>query len=120
MADEICVGARAELPPGTIKGAGPYAVGNAAGKLFAVTRRCRHLRADLAGGTIDPDGCLVCPWHAARYDVETGRMIEGPQGAFAKVPGLGTAYKMVTRVLPLGRGRVTERDGTLYVSEPAD
>jgi hypothetical protein len=51
MADEICVGPAAELPPGTIKGAGRFAVGNAAGKRFAVTRRCRHLRADLAAGS---------------------------------------------------------------------
>ena len=31
-------------------------------------------------------------------------------------PGLGTVYKALTRVVPLGRGRVVERDGILYVS----
>jgi nitrite reductase/ring-hydroxylating ferredoxin subunit len=115
MADEIRVGPASELVPGTIKGAGRYAVGNAAGERFAVTRRCRHLRADLAGGSIDADGCLVCPWHGARYDVATGRMIEGPGGIFAKVPGLDSAYKLLTRVLPLGRGELSERDGDVYV-----
>jgi nitrite reductase/ring-hydroxylating ferredoxin subunit len=115
MAEEICVGPTSSLPPGTIKGAGPYAVGNAGGTLFAVTRRCRHLRADLAGGSIDTHGCLVCPWHGARYDVETGEMVEGPGGAFAKVPGLGSAFKLLTKVLPLGRGEVTERGGDVYV-----
>ena len=94
---------------------GRYAVGNAGGQLFAVTRRCRHLGADLAGGSIDGDGCLVCPWHGARYDVSSGRMTLGPQGAFAKVPGLDAAYRLLTRVLPLGRGDVVERDGTLFV-----
>jgi hypothetical protein len=44
MPDEIYVATASELPPGTIKGAGRYAVGNADGKRFAVTRRCRHLR----------------------------------------------------------------------------
>jgi len=42
-------------------------------------------------------------------------MVEGPQGVFAKVPGLGASFKALTRVLPLGRGEVVERDGVLYV-----
>lgn len=115
MSDEVEVGPAAELQAGDVVGAGGYAVGDAAGRRFAVTRRCRHLRADLADGSIDDDGCLVCPWHGAVYDVATGRMTRGPQGAFAKVPGLGAAIKMLTRVIPLGRGEVTERDETLYV-----
>lgn len=115
MATEHEVGPAAELTPGEIWGAGPYAVGNAAGDVFAVTRRCRHLRADLAGGSIADDGCLVCPWHGAKYDVDTGQMTRGPQGIFAKVPGLGLSFRLLTRVLPLGRGEVTERDGTLFV-----
>jgi len=80
-----------------------------------VTRHCRHLYADLANGSIDGEGCLVCPWHGSKYDVETGRMVRGPQGVFAKIPGLGTAYKALTQVLPLGRGRVVERDDVLFV-----
>ncbi len=115
MGDETRVGPASELTPGQIAGAGRYAVGNAAGELFAVGRRCRHLRADLAGGSIDDDGCLVCPWHGAKYDVATGRMVRGPQGNFAKIPGLGAATKLLTHVLPLRRGKVEERDGTLYV-----
>jgi nitrite reductase/ring-hydroxylating ferredoxin subunit len=115
MSEEIEVGPVSELSPGTVKGAGRYAVGNAGGDLFAVTRRCRHLFADLAGGRIDKNGCLVCPRHGSRYDVRTGRMVRGPQGIYAKIPGLGAAYRILTRVLPLGRGRLVERDGTLYV-----
>jgi nitrite reductase/ring-hydroxylating ferredoxin subunit len=115
MSGEIEVGPVSELSPGTVKGAGRYAVGNAGGDLFAVTRRCRHLFADLAGGRIDNNGCLVCPRHGSRYDVRTGRMVRGPQGIYAKIPGLGAVYRILTRVLPLGRGRLVERDGTLYV-----
>lgn len=115
MADEVEVGPAAELVPGVVRGAGPYAVGNSQGALFAVTRRCRHLRADLAEGSIDDDGCLVCPWHGAKYEVDTGRMVRGPQGIFAKIPGLGLGFRLLTRVLPLGRGTVEERDGTLFV-----
>jgi nitrite reductase/ring-hydroxylating ferredoxin subunit len=98
-----------------VRGAGPYAVGNADGELFAVTRRCRHLRADLAGGSIDDDGCLVCPWHGAKYDVATGQMTLGPQGIFARIPGLSEGFRLLTKVLPLGRGKVIERDGTVFV-----
>ncbi len=115
MAQEREVAPASELTPGTVVGAGRYAVGNANGELFAVTRRCRHLYADLANGRIDKDGCLVCPWHASKYDVKTGRMVRGPQGVFAKIPGLDAATMALTRVLPLGRGEVTVRDGTVYV-----
>lgn len=110
---EIC--AADDLTPGTVLGGGRWAVGNADGTRFAVTRRCRHLYADLAKGSIDSKGCLVCPWHGSKYDVRSGRMVRGPQGIFAKIPGLGTSFMLLTRVLPLGRGRVAERRGTIYV-----
>ncbi len=95
-----------DVPPGSVTGSGPYAVGNN-GDYFAVGRRCRHLRADLADGSIDAEGCLVCPWHGAAYDVRTGRMTRGPQGAFAKIPGLDAAYVALTKAWPLSVGRVS-------------
>ena len=71
----------AELPPGAVRGSGSWAVGNSGDDgYFAVSRRCRHQLADLAEGSIDADGCLVCPWHRSRYDVRTGEMVEGPRG----------------------------------------
>ena len=116
MRDGLRVGPVFEVSPGHVVGAGPFAVGNAAGDLFALGRHCRHLGADLGGGSIAGDGCLVCPWHAAKYDVGTGRMVAGPQGVFARIPGLGATLKFVTRVLPLRRGALEETDGILYVS----
>ena len=53
------VGPVADLPAGAVVGAGGYAVGNIDGGLFAVSRRCRHLGADLANGTLDEHGHLV-------------------------------------------------------------
>jgi nitrite reductase/ring-hydroxylating ferredoxin subunit len=87
MAQEIEVGPASELVPGVVRGADRYAVENANGQFFAVTRRCRHMGADLAKGPVDQEGCLVCQWHGARYNVATGRMTRGPQGFFATVPG---------------------------------
>ncbi len=103
-----------DVAPGTVTGVEGYAVGDN-GEYFAVGRRCRHLRADLAEGTIDAEGCLVCPWHQAAYDVKTGRMTRGPQGAFAKVPGLDAFYRALTKAWPLSRGTVTRDGGDLVV-----
>lgn len=104
----------ADVPSGSVTGSGDYAVGDN-GEYFAVGRRCRHLRADLAEGSIDADGCLVCPWHQAAYDVKTGAMVRGPQGAFAKVPGLDAFYRALTRAWPLKRGTVTVDGDDLVV-----
>ena len=97
---------RTEVPPDSVTGVDGYAVGDN-GEYFAVGRRCRHLRADLAEGSIDDDGCLVCPWHQAKYDVKTGAMTRGPQGVFAKVPGLEAGFRALTRAWPLRRGTVS-------------
>lgn len=115
MTREVEVGPAAGRVSGTVHGAGRYAVGNSEGQGFAVTRRCRHLGADLADGSIDREGCLVCPWDGANDDVASGRMTRGPQGIFAKIPGLGAGFKLVTRILPLGRGALIEREGTMFV-----
>jgi hypothetical protein len=50
MSAQQRVGAAAGLASGKVVGAGRYAVGNAGGRYFAVTRPCRHLGADLPGG----------------------------------------------------------------------
>ena len=111
------IGPADRLSPGTVTGVPGWAVGNTGTELFAVSRRCRHLGADLASGTIDRSGCLVCPWHGARYDVTTGRMTKGPQGLFARIPGFDAAERALTRVWPLRRRGVAERDGTIVFTD---
>lgn len=106
-----------ELSPGTVAGVEGWALGATREGTFAVSRRCRHLGGDLGKGTIAGDGCLVCPRHAAKYDTSSGHMVRGPQGVFAKIPGLGMAFKTLTRVLPLKRGKVS-RQGKSYVIKP--
>jgi nitrite reductase/ring-hydroxylating ferredoxin subunit len=98
------VGAVGDLPAGKVIGVGRYAVGNADGRYFAVTRRCRHLGADLAAGSIDDDGCLVCPLHHSAYDVETGRMVRGPPGDLRQGarPGLRLPHAHAGTATPAG------------------
>lgn len=103
-----------DVPEGSVTGVDSYAVGNN-GEYFAVGRRCRHLGADLADGSIDDDGCLVCPWHGAKYDVKSGQMVLGPQGFFARIPGLDAGFKLLTKVLPLKRAGVRRAGSDLVI-----
>lgn len=94
---------------------GKLAVGIAGGRPFAVSNRCRHLRASLGKGEIAEDGCLECPWHGARYDTATGEMTRGPQGiAFAAAKGAVKAY--ASKLAPLRTYDVAERDGVIYLA----
>lgn len=105
---------------GHVTRVGSWAVGDSDGELFAASRRCRHQLADLSKGSIGKDGCLVCPWHGARYDTTTGAMVRGPRGFFwyrGKTPGytaLVLAYGRwlklrLRRVVRLGDGEVELR-----------
>jgi 3-phenylpropionate/trans-cinnamate dioxygenase ferredoxin subunit len=91
---------------------GALAVGMSAGKPFAVSNRCRHLFASLGKGRVTDDGCLQCPWHAALYDVGTGAMVRGPQGAFRPLAG---AVKATTGARPLKTFPVELRDGAIWL-----
>lgn len=91
---------------------GDLAVGISAGKPFAVSNRCRHLLASLGDGSVTADGCLQCPWHAALYDVVTGKMVRGPQGAFKPLAG---AVRATVGSRPLKRYPVEVRDGAIWL-----
>jgi 3-phenylpropionate/trans-cinnamate dioxygenase ferredoxin subunit len=91
---------------------GALAVGISAGKPFAVSNRCRHLLASLGEGHVTDDGCLECPWHGSRYDVGTGKMVRGPQGAYKPLAGI---VKATTGAIPLKRFPVEVRDGAIWL-----
>lgn len=111
------IGPAVDVPPGAVIDFEDHAVGNAGGEYFATSRRCRHLGADLAQGSISPDGCLVCPWHGSEYDVRTGQMVKGPGGVFAKFPGLGASFKALTRAVPLRIRTVIAKGDDLYLDD---
>jgi 3-phenylpropionate/trans-cinnamate dioxygenase ferredoxin component len=93
---------------------GALAVGISEGKPFAVSNRCRHLFASLGNGLVTDDGCLQCPWHAARYNVGTGEMVRGPQGAFRPLAGV---VKATTGARPLKTFPVEVRDGAIWLTD---
>ena len=106
------------LPPGAVARAGAWTVANRDGDLRAVSSRCRHQLADLSGGSLDRNGCLVCPWHGARYDLDTGAMVSGPKGFLwyvGRTPGYTQLVQAYGRFLTLRRARVERRDGRLVV-----
>jgi chlorite dismutase len=79
----IAVAAAADVPPGTARrvyaGGDAIAVFNVGGRLYATADRCSHARASLSDGTVDPKEAVVtCPWHAGRFDLASGRSIDGP------------------------------------------
>ena len=43
----------------------------------AIGDRCTHRGAPLSSGEL-VDGCIQCPWHGSRFDVETGAVERGP------------------------------------------
>ena len=105
-------------PDGEVRRVGQWAVGTSHGEPFAVSRRCRHQLADLSDGHVDADGCLVCPWHGARYDVRSGEMVDGPRGVLfyrGPTPGYSGLVKAYARRIPLRIGRVVRRGARLIV-----
>jgi 3-phenylpropionate/trans-cinnamate dioxygenase ferredoxin component len=97
---------------------GQWAVGRSQGEVFAVSRRCRHQFADLADGTVDADGCLVCPWHQSRYDVRTGAMVSGPKGFLGyhgPTPGYTQLVLAYGRHLKLRVAHVVRQAGRILI-----
>jgi nitrite reductase/ring-hydroxylating ferredoxin subunit len=81
MAERHVITTIADLPAGTGKA---YAVAgrkialfNVGGRFCAIDDRCTHDQASLAEGTLD-GSTIVCPLHAAEFDVTTGKVLCPP------------------------------------------
>jgi nitrite reductase/ring-hydroxylating ferredoxin subunit/uncharacterized membrane protein len=66
------------------------------GQIHALADRCSHRGGPLSEGVLI-DGCFECPWHASRFDLETGDVVRGPAS------------------VPQPRYEVREADGVLEV-----
>ena len=110
----------ADLPSGAVRPAGEWAVVNRDGGYSAVSRRCRHQLADLADGSLDAEGCLVCPWHGSRYDVRTGEMVDGPRGFLlyrGPTPGYRALVKAFGATVKLRVRRALRRGDDVVVQD---
>ncbi len=47
------------------------------GEVYAMGATCSHYGAPLETGELT-DGCLVCPWHASRFHLRSGKVARGP------------------------------------------
>ncbi len=111
------------LAGGAVRRVGRWTVGLSRDEPFAVDSRCRHQLADLSRGSVDADGCLVCPWHGARYDVRDGRMVQGPRGIFGyhgPSRGYREVVKAYARLLPLRRRTATVQGDHVVVHLEGD
>ena len=81
MPQRHVVAAIGDLPPGSGKAftvAGlRIALFNVDGRFFAIDDLCTHDGASLAEGSLGGT-TVVCPWHAAEFDVTTGEVLCPP------------------------------------------
>lgn len=57
---------------------------NVNGRLYAIANRCTHARGPLTEGVVaaEENGCTVtCPWHYAKFDLASGRVVDGVASA---------------------------------------
>jgi chlorite dismutase len=76
----------ADFPPGSTKvvylAGQQVALFNVDGQLYAISNRCSHARGPLSEGQVDTSACTVtCPWHYAKYDLTSGKVVDGVASA---------------------------------------
>lgn len=51
-------------------------------EIFALADRCSHRGGPLHLGKVDHLACaIICPWHASKFSLETGEVLQGPATA---------------------------------------
>jgi len=82
-----------EIPAGKMKrvdwGEKSILLANVAGTYYAMDDKCTHMGTDLSGGTLEGN-IVTCPKHGQKFDVTTGKSIQGPKVAFLKMKGKDT------------------------------
>ena len=73
-----------DVPPGTgriveVEGR-RVALFNIAGTFHALNDLCSHMGGPLGNGRLDGHQ-VICPWHGARFDVASGRVLTPPAGS---------------------------------------
>lgn len=76
MSQSVVLCKASELPPGKLlqvelADGTPICVANLGGRFLAIGGECTHAGGPLGEGDIEGN-CVVCPWHGASFDLETG------------------------------------------------
>ena len=89
----VKVAQMSEIPAGKMKmvewGEKSILIANVAGTYYAMDDKCTHMGTDLSGGTLEGN-IVTCPKHGQKFDVTTGKSIQGPKVAFLKMKGKDT------------------------------
>jgi nitrite reductase/ring-hydroxylating ferredoxin subunit len=59
----------------------------------AIANKCPHLGLPMTGGKVE-NGAITCPFHAAKFDLRTGKNVEWVKSV-AGIPVSGFAQKML-------------------------
>ena len=72
-----------DIPEGTMTkldlGDREVMIANVGGRFYAAETWCTHQRSDLSMGILT-DRIVMCPLHQAHFDLEDGKVLEGPSG----------------------------------------
>jgi nitrite reductase/ring-hydroxylating ferredoxin subunit len=98
---KVLVGKASDLGEGKITnvtaGGKEILIANVGGTYYATSNICTHAGAELHEGVLNGKE-LTCPWHGAKWDVSTGKMIWFPQ-----------------QLKSIGSYKVTVEGGNVYV-----
>lgn len=77
----VKIAAVSEVPPGKgklVEAEGlPIGLFNVGGTFYAIDNACTHVGGSLGEGSLEGDQ-VECPWHGARFDVKTGKVLSAP------------------------------------------
>ncbi len=74
--------ANVELPEGGMRrvraGAVDVMLARQNGVVYALAESCSHMGGPLSEGTLEPEGCVTCPWHGSQFALDDGHVVNGP------------------------------------------
>jgi 3-phenylpropionate/trans-cinnamate dioxygenase ferredoxin subunit len=84
----VKVASTSEVPAGKMKmvnvGDNEMLIVNVGGKYYAIGNRCTHAGGSLSEGSLEGN-VVTCPKHGSKFDVTSGRAVQGPKIAFIKL-----------------------------------
>ncbi len=87
----------ADIPDGTMSkidlGDREVMVANVGGNFYAAETWCTHQRSDLTLGLLT-ERLVTCPLHQARFDLEDGKVLDGPSGDDPSTIPVLTTYEV--------------------------